>query len=92
MEWPDPHLVLTLTKQKKNRQEGGKKTTQCNGCCLKQEKKKQKCSEATSPLPMSHAALSPLVERARGTGPSPGQSVKSMQMVSGELCLMAGIG
>lgn len=86
LKWPDPRLFLTLTKQKKITQEG-EKTRQCNGCCLKQEKK-QKCSEATCPLPMSHAARSPLVETARGAGPSPGQSARSMQMVSGELCLM----
>lgn len=54
--WPAAHVFLTATKQ--TGEEENKKR-QCNGCCLKQ--KKEKCSEATCPLPMSHAALSPLV-------------------------------
>lgn len=62
---------------------GGKKERQCNGYCLKL--KKEKCSEATSPLPMSHATLSPLVEEAWGRVTAPGQSATSMQILSGEL-------
>lgn len=54
--WLAPHLFLTAAKQNWS---GGGKKRQCNGCCLKQ--KKEKCSGATCPLPMSHAALSPLV-------------------------------
>lgn len=49
---------------------------QCKGCWLKQ--KKEKCSEATCPLPMSHAALSPLVVKPWGRVPSPGQSATSI--------------
>lgn len=68
--------------------EGKKKERQCDGYCLKQ--KKEKCSEATSPLPMSHATLSPLVEEARGRVTAPGQSAASMQILSGELCWLKG--
>lgn len=69
--WSAPHLFLTATKQG-----GGKKKRQRNGCCLKQ--KKEKCSGATCPLPMSHAALSPLVGEPWGRMLSPGQSATSI--------------
>lgn len=74
--WPAPHLFLTATKQNSRGGEGKKKKRQCNGCCLKQ--KKEKCSGATCPLPMSHAALSPLVGEPWGRELSPGQSAASI--------------
>lgn len=68
-----PH---TSFSQQQNKTEERKKKRQCNGCCLKQ--KKEKCSEATCPLPMSHAALSPLVGEPWGRLLSPGQSAMSI--------------
>lgn len=70
----------------KTGEEEEKRNRQCNGCCMKQ--KKEKCCGATCPLPMSHAALSPLVGEPCGRVLSPGQSATSirpkMQMRSGE--------
>ena len=51
---------------------------------------KEKCSEATCPLPVSHATPLPLVEQPQGTARAPDQSGRrtgsGIQMGSGELC------
>lgn len=65
-----PHASFS---QRQNKWRGEKKTMQW----LLLETEKEKCSEATCPLPMSHAALSPLVGEPWGREPSPGQSVMS---------------
>lgn len=78
-EGGDRWRAHTSFSQPQNKTVKGGEKRQCNGCCLKQ--KKEKCSGATCPLPVSHAAVSPLVGEPWDRALSPGQSAARIRPI-----------